>query len=152
MLRRAAVLQRGPLAVGDIAFGRPKQFTQDEVQRFLALAQDENYLHGANPHAPAILPGALTAALISGVMGTDLPGPGSLYLSQDYKFRKPAYTSDTLTACVEVTALSKGRRVIKMKTSVMNAFGEVVVDGEAMGINKAPELWGETRSGAGDAA
>ena len=64
-------------------------------------------------------------------IGTRLPGPGSIYLSQDLRFRKPVYLDDTITATVEVVALEEKGRV-RLRTTCTNQRGELVLDGEAV--------------------
>ena len=124
--------------------GPAKRFTKSEMGAFLAMAGDANTVHSAD-HDP-VLPGMMVGALISGVMGTTLPGPGSVYMSQSLKFRKEARLSGTYTAVVEVTKLSPSRHVLEMATSVVNEKGEVILDGEALGKNDNPLLWDATQA------
>eukprot|EP01059_Diplonema_ambulator_P006125 TRINITY_DN1589_c0_g1_i2.p1 TRINITY_DN1589_c0_g1~~TRINITY_DN1589_c0_g1_i2.p1 ORF type:complete len:156 (+),score=31.98 TRINITY_DN1589_c0_g1_i2:51-470(+) len=138
MLRATRCLPKA-LAIGDTALSPPKQFTLSETTAFLKTIGDANHIH--TDIEKGIVPGMLSASLISGVMGTQLPGPGSVYLSQTMKFRAPAKFSDVLTAQVTVTQLSKSRRTIRMDTVVRNSDGKVVVEGEALGMNDNPSLW-----------
>lgn len=80
--------------------------------------------------------GLLVGGLISTVAGTKLPGPGSIYLSQTFKFLKPAYIGDTLVA--EVTLKSaKKRHVFCFETIVRNAkTGEMLISGDALVLHK----------------
>jgi 3-hydroxybutyryl-CoA dehydratase len=73
----------------------------------------------------------LVASLFSTVLGTELPGPGSIYLGQDAKFTKPVKLNDTITAtaCVSEIILEKNR--ILLETIARNQMGEVVVKGVA---------------------
>jgi 3-hydroxybutyryl-CoA dehydratase len=73
----------------------------------------------------------LTASLISAVIGTKLPGPGSIYLAQTLEFRTPAYLGDTLTAACTVLSYEKKRGRMTLRTVVKNQRDEEVVTGEA---------------------
>ncbi|MBM3603151.1 MAG: MaoC family dehydratase, partial [Alphaproteobacteria bacterium] len=75
--------------------------------------------------------GMLTAGLISAVLGTKLPGPGAIYLSQSLKFRAPVKLGDEATAQVVVTAIDAEKRRVTLATSVSVA-DKVVLEGEAV--------------------
>jgi len=74
--------------------------------------------------------GMLSAGLISAVLGTRLPGPGSLYMRQSLRFAAPVKIGDTVTATVTVTALNAEKKRATLST-VCTVRGEVVIDGEA---------------------
>jgi hypothetical protein len=78
-----------------------------------------------------IAPGIFTAGLISAVIGTTLPGPGAIYLSQSLKFMKPVFAGDTITARVEVVEVIRDRNRIRLQTLCANQRGEEVLSGEA---------------------
>ena len=65
-------------------------------------------------------------------MGTRLPGPGTIYLSQTLSFRKPVYLGDTVTAIVKVIKINEKKRILTLETRVINQKKECVVDGEAV--------------------
>ena len=139
MFRRSLSLLRGKLEIGDFSTVT-KKFTLEEVKSWLNVADDNNSIHleGNNP----ILPGMMTSSLFSGIMGTDLPGEGSIYLSQSIKFRSPAYLNDTLVATVRVTKLKPGSKIIIMDTTIHNTeTNKLIADGEAIGLNKNEKLW-----------
>ncbi|KAJ9450351.1 3-hydroxybutyryl-CoA dehydratase [Diplonema papillatum] len=144
MFRRSLCLRR-PLAVGDRATGPERVFGKADLEAFLAVAGDTNTVHRTGDETveggAVLLPGMMVASLISGVMGSQLPGPGSLYLSQKLNFRRPAQVGEALRAEVNVTALSPSRCCIRMETKVLDSADRVVVDGEALGMNKTPRLW-----------
>jgi 3-hydroxybutyryl-CoA dehydratase len=75
--------------------------------------------------------GFLTASLFSTVLGTKLPGPGCIYLSQSLKFRAPVMIGDEVVATGKITSLDpeKGRAVLAMQATVN---GKSVLDGEAL--------------------
>lgn len=74
--------------------------------------------------------GMLTAGLISGVLGMQLPGPGTIYLSQELKFTAPVKFGDTVKAEVEVVEKIK-EKIVKLKTTCTNQDGTVVLEGYA---------------------
>jgi acyl dehydratase len=76
----------------------------------------------------------LTGSLISAVLGNDLPGYGSIYLGQEFKFKAPVFIGDTVTATVEVTAYREDKRIATLRTTCTNQDGVVVVEGEAVVI------------------
>jgi 3-hydroxybutyryl-CoA dehydratase len=79
---------------------------------------------------------ACVAGLISAVLGTQLPGPNSLYLGQDLKFVAPVRIGDTVKVVVTVTDKRDEKRIIKLRTTAYNQRGEMVIDGSAV-VKKA---------------
>ena len=111
---------------------------QDEdIGGYIEAVGDFNPLHSdaayaaTTPFMDPIAPGLFTAGLISAVIGTMLPGPGAIYLSQSLKFVKPVKAGDTLTARVEVLEVIHERNRIRLQTTCTNQRGEDVVSGEA---------------------
>lgn len=108
-----------------------------DVEAFVDAVGDYNPLHSDPEYAATtmfrapIAPGIFTAGMISAVIGTQLPGPGAVYLSQDLKFLKPVKPGDTITARVEVVELIRDRNRIRLKTVCANQRGEEVLTGEA---------------------
>lgn len=126
-----------PLTVGDTA-SRSKTFTEDDVRFFAHLSGDANPVHLDEAYAAGtrfgrrIVHGMFTAALISAVIGNDLPGPGTIYLSQSLQFRAPVYLGDTVTATVEVTRIREERGIVTLATTCTRQDGTVVLVGEAV--------------------
>jgi phosphate acetyltransferase len=79
-----------------------------------------------------IAPGIWTAGLISAVIGTRLPGPGTIYLSQDLKFLRPVKLGDAIRARVEVIGVNRDRNRVRLRTVCTNQRGEDVLSGEAL--------------------
>jgi acyl dehydratase len=110
---------------------------QADVEAFVDAVGDYNPLHSDPEYAATtmfkapIAPGIFTAGMISAVIGTQLPGPGAVYLSQDLKFLKPVKPGDTIAARVEVVELIRDRNRIRLKTVCANQRGEEVLTGEA---------------------
>ena len=127
------------LKVGDSA-SRTKTITDADVQDFARASGDTNPVHLDDAYAATtrfgrrIAHGMLTGSLISAVLGNDLPGNGSIYLGQEFKFKAPVFIGDTITATVEVTAYREEKRIATLKTTCTNQDGVVVLEGEAVVI------------------
>ena len=110
---------------------------QSDVAHFVDAVGDYNPVHSDATYAATtvfkapIAPGILTAGLISAVIGTQLPGPGAIYLSQSLKFVKPVLVGDTITARVEVAEVLGERNRLRLLTSCTNQRGDEVLSGEA---------------------
>jgi 3-hydroxybutyryl-CoA dehydratase len=76
--------------------------------------------------------GMLTASFISTIIGTLLPGPGSIYMRQEVNFVAPVKIGDTVTAIVEVAEILTEKKRVRLKTTCVNQAGTTVVDGEAL--------------------
>jgi 3-hydroxybutyryl-CoA dehydratase len=124
------------LAVGQKAsFG--KTITEADIVLFAAVTGDTNPMHLNEEYArdsffgERIAHGMLAAGLITKVMGTQLPGPGTIYLSQSLRFRRPVKIGDTVTATVEITAVNADKHRVSLST-VCKVKGEPVLEGEAL--------------------
>jgi len=112
--------------------------TAELVGSFVALSGDRNPLHhdatfaASTAFGEPIAPGILIAALVSAVIGSDLPGPGTVYLSQTLKFLRPVRLDDQITARVEIVEIQHARHRLRLRTECLNAAGEVVLVGEAL--------------------
>lgn len=122
--------------VGDVAT-RALTFSPEAVAQFADLVGDRNPLHldadfaAKTPFGRPIVHGMLVSGLISGILGEDLPGPGSIYLGQTLRFEAPVYVGDTVTATAEVTAVRPEKRIVTLKTECVNSAGARVISGEA---------------------
>src|SRR6266700_8421229 len=109
----------------------------DAIAEFIDAVGDFNPIHSDPAYAAAtsfgepIAPGVFTAGLISAVIGTQLPGPGAIYLSQSLKFIKPVKAGDTITAKVHVLEVIRDRNRLRLQTVCVNQRGEEVLSGEA---------------------
>ncbi len=125
------------LHVGDQA-SFSKTISETDVYLYAGITGDFNPAHVDEVYAQStafktrIAHGMLTAGLISNLLGTRLPGPGSIYMSQSLKFLAPVIIGDTITATVEVIDIITEKKRVLMKTTCVNQEGTVVVDGEAM--------------------
>jgi 3-hydroxybutyryl-CoA dehydratase len=115
-----------------------KIIAAEAVQRFAEISGDHNPVHLDAAYAAQtrfgrpIAHGMLVAGLVSAVLGTELPGPGSVYLSQTLQFRAPVYINDHICATVEVTAIRPDKPIITLKTTCVNQAGQTVLEGEAV--------------------
>ncbi|MFD2262944.1 bifunctional enoyl-CoA hydratase/phosphate acetyltransferase [Lacibacterium aquatile] len=116
---------------------------RDDIELFATVSGDRNPAHldsvfAANDRfGHVVAHGMWTAALVSAVLGTRLPGPGTIYLGQDLKFRQPVLPGDTITAEVTVVGKQRDKRIITLDTVCRNQRGEAVLLGSATVI--APE-------------
>lgn len=123
------------LQIGDSA-EFTKTVTEGDVYLYAGVTGDLNPAH-INQVASEktmfkgrIAHGMLTAGFISAVLGTQLPGPGTIYMGQELSFLKPVHFGDTITAKCEVSEIIKDK-IVKLKTTATNQNGELVLDGVA---------------------
>ncbi len=115
-----------------------KAFSEQEVTLFSELSLDKNELHINEEYAKStvfkqkIVHGFLSGSLISAVIGTILPGKGSIYLHQDMDFKKPIYIGEDITAVVTVDYIKVEKRICYLRTQCINSFGEVKIEGNAI--------------------
>jgi 3-hydroxybutyryl-CoA dehydratase len=122
---------------------RTKIITDADIRAFAQASGDMNSVHldeaaaARSRFGRRIAHGMLTASVISAVLGNELPGPGTIYLGQDLKFKAPVFIDDTITATVELTAYREDRRIATFRTTVTNQDGVLVLEGEAVVIAPA---------------
>jgi 3-oxoacyl-[acyl-carrier protein] reductase len=123
-------------AVGDRA-SIERVISAEDVARFVDLSGDDNPVHVDDEYAARIGVGArvvhgmLTASYVSTVIGTKLPGPGALWLSEHFDFLAPVRIGDRVHVEVEVRRISTATRVLVLGVQVRNQHGATVLDGEA---------------------
>jgi 3-hydroxybutyryl-CoA dehydratase len=114
-----------------------KTITEADILMFAGVSGDTNPVHLNDefalntPFKGRIAHGMLTASLISAVLGTKLPGPGCIYVSQSMKFLAPVRAGETVRAIATVTAVDPERRRITVET-VCKVNGNDVLVGEAV--------------------
>ncbi|SDD86360.1 MaoC family dehydratase [Sporomusa acidovorans] len=125
------------LNVGDFA-EHAKTISESDVYLFAGITGDLNPAH-VNAQVAAegifkerIAHGMLSAGLVSAVLGMQLPGPGTVYLSQTLKFTAPVRFGDTITARAEIIDRNVEKNRITLKTTCTNQNGKIVLDGEAI--------------------
>jgi acyl dehydratase len=125
------------LKVGDKAT-RSRRISIRDIELFTELTGDRNPLHYDDDAAARsrfgriIVQGGITTGLLNAVVAEDLPGPGSVFLHVDWSFRAPTYPRDELTAEVEVLELREDKPIAKLRTTITNQDGNVVLDGTAL--------------------
>lgn len=124
------------ICVGDTA-KFSKTFSESDIYLYAGISGDFNPAHVNEAYArktffkTRIAHGMLSAGLISAVIGTQLPGPGSIYMQQTLFFMAPVHMGDTVTARVEVVEKIDKKKV-RLKTICTNQNEVIVLEGEAM--------------------
>lgn len=125
------------IEVGDSA-QITRRVTDGDIAEFVDAVGDYNPVHSDREYAAAttfkepIAPGIWTAGLISAVIGTRLPGPGAIYVSQELRFLKPVRSGDSISARVEVVEINREKNRIRLRTVCTNQHAEDVLTGEAV--------------------
>lgn len=116
---------------------RIQTITDEMVRTFATLTGDANPVHLDEAYAATtrfgkrIAHGMLAASLISAALANDLPGPGTVYLSQTLQFKAPVYLGDTITAVIEVKSVREDKPIATLITTCINQDNVVVLEGEA---------------------
>jgi 3-hydroxybutyryl-CoA dehydratase len=131
----------GELRLEDLSLGQSAErvhaVTEADLVAFAAVSGDNNPLHldeayaASTPFNGRIAHGMLAASYLSAVLGTQLPGPGSVYLSQSLRFRRPVRIGDAVTARVRITAIDTAKARVTLET-VCLVDDKTVVEGEAV--------------------
>jgi len=114
-----------------------KKITENDVATFAEISGDKNPVHLDENYAKQtrfgkrIAHGAFTFGIISAALGNELPGHGTVYMSQTIKFVKPVYFDDTIIATVEITAIRADKGIVTLKTDCANQNGDKIAEGEA---------------------
>jgi len=125
-----------PLAVGQRTT-RSVTLTAEHVRRYAELSGDYNPLHFDEAFAAGtkfgrlVVQGGLTTGLLHALVAMDLPGPGTVFLSQSWKFTAPVFIGDTITAEALVLSVHDTKPVTRLGIKVTRQDGEVVLEGEA---------------------
>ena len=110
-----------------------RAITEADVRRFVEMTGDDNPLHVDRAYAEAtsfkdiVVHGMLGASFISTVIGTQLPGPGALWVAQSLEFLLPVRLGDTLTVACTVTAKHERDRLLELDTAITNQAGRLVL-------------------------
>ena len=124
------------IAIGDTA-SITRTLSMDDIALFAVMSGDDNPQHldtefaASTRYEGVIAHGMWGAALISAVLGTRLPGAGTVYTGQTLRFLQPVRVGDTLAISVTVTALDPRSRHVTLACRCVNQHGAVVLDGEA---------------------
>ena len=125
------------LQPGDKA-SRTTAITDEMIHAFADLTGDSNPVHLDDEYAAGtrfgrrIAHGMIAAGLISATLANDLPGPGTVYLSQTLQFKAPVYPGDTITTTVEVKNVRSDKPIVTLVTVCKNQNEVIVLEGEAV--------------------
>jgi acyl dehydratase len=123
--------------VGQTA-SRTRAVRRSDIELFTQLTGDRNPLHYDEEAASAsrfggiIVQGGVTSGLLNAVVAEDLPGPGSVFLHADWDFKAPVKPGDEITATVEVLEAREDKPLTRLRTTITNQEGTVVLDGSAL--------------------
>ena len=123
--------------VGDKA-SRTRTVRREDIELFTELTGDRNPLHYDETAAARsrfgglIIQGGVTSGLLNAVVAEDLPGPGSVFLHVDWSFTAPVRPGDEITAEVEVLEAREDKPITRLRTTITNGEGTVVLDGTAL--------------------
>jgi 3-hydroxybutyryl-CoA dehydratase len=115
-----------------------KTVTEADIMAFAGVSGDTNPIHLHEGFAKTtrfgqrIAHGMLSGSFISAVIGTKLPGPGAIYVSQTMNFMAPVLIGETITAVATVSAIDERRRRVTIDTKCLNGEGKAVIEGEAV--------------------
>jgi acyl dehydratase len=124
------------LIVGQRA-SRSITLTADHVRAYAEITGDYNPLHfdeqftAKTKFGKLVVQGGLTTGLLHALVAMELPGPGTVFLSQNWKFTAPVFIDDTITATAEIVSVHATKPVTQLKMLVTRQDGETVLEGEA---------------------
>ncbi len=124
------------IAVGQSA-RRSLTLTSEHVRLYTEITGDRNPLHydeaftAGTRFGRLLVQGGLTTGLLHALVAMDLPGPGSVFMSQNWKFTGPVYIGDTITAEVTVLKVHETKPVTNLGVTITRQTGETVLEGEA---------------------
>jgi acyl dehydratase len=125
-----------PITVGQRA-SRSLTLTAEHVRRFAEISGDYNPLHFDEAFAARtkfgrlVVQGGLTTGLLHALVAMDMPGPGTVFLSQNWKFNAPVYIGDTITAEAEVISVHPSKPVTELRVQIKRDDGTTVLEGVA---------------------
>jgi acyl dehydratase len=117
---------------------RSRTISARDIELFTELTGDRNPLHYDQQAAAGtrfgaiIVQGGVTSGLLNAVVAEDLPGPGSVFLHVDWHFKAPVRPGDEITAEVEVLEARADKPLTRLRTTVTNQEGTIVLDGSAL--------------------
>lgn len=124
------------LQVGDTAT-RSLELTAEHVETYAGITGDRNPLHfdegfaGKTKFGRLVVQGGLTTGLLHALVAMDMPGPGTVFLSQNWRFTAPVFIGDTIAATARVLSVHTSKPVTQLGIEVVRGDGELVLEGEA---------------------
>jgi acyl dehydratase len=132
------------LRVGQTA-SRTMTVSAHHVRLYAELSADRNPLHfdpdfaARTSFGRLVAQGGITTGILHALVAQDLPGPGSVFLSQNWKFTAPVFTGDTITGSAEVMGVHESKPVCQLRMKVVRDDGETVLEGEARCYRFVPD-------------
>ncbi len=132
------------LTVGQKAT-RSLTLTAEQVEKYAEITGDYNPLHFDEAFAAGtkfgklVVQGGLTTGILNALVAMDMPGPGTVFLSHDFKFVAPVFIGDTITGEAEVLSVHASKPVTQLKITITRQTGETVLEGEAWCYTMSPE-------------
>jgi acyl dehydratase len=111
--------------------------TAEHVEKFAQISGDRNPLHFDEAFAAKtkfgrlVVQGGITTGLLHALVAMDMPGPGTVFLSQNWKFTAPVYIGDTITAEAEVLSVRDSKPVCQLRVHITRQDGQTVLEGDA---------------------
>jgi acyl dehydratase len=133
-----------PLTPGQTA-RRSATLTAEHVRAYAEMTGDFNPVHFDESFAAGtrfgrlVVQGGLTTGLLHALVAMDMPGPGTVFLSQKWKFTAPVFIGDTIMAEAEVLSLHPTKPVTRLGITITRQDGEIVLEGEAWCYTFTPE-------------
>ncbi len=115
-----------------------REVSKQDIEMFTAISGDRNPLHydeelaNATKFGGIIVQGGVTSAILNAVVAEKLPGPGTVFLHVDWKFKGPVRPGDKITGAVEVIKVRTDKPMTELKTTVTRDDGTVALEGEAL--------------------
>ena len=116
---------------------RSLTLTAEHVRLYAEISGDRNPLHFDEAFAAGtkfgrlVVQGGLTTGLLHALVAMDMPGPGTVFLSQNWKFTAPVHIGDTITAVAEVLKVHQTKPVTQLRVTIARQDGETVLEGDA---------------------
>lgn len=122
------------------------KISSEDVESYARLSGDRNPLHFDQAFAARtkfgklVAQGGLTTGLLHALVAMDMPGPGTVFLSQNWNFTAPVFIGDTITAEAEILSIHESKPVTQLAITVVRQGGEVVLKGDAWCYTFTPAL------------
>ena len=116
---------------------RTLTLTEEHVRKYAEITGDFNPLHfdpgfaSGTKFGRLVVQGGLTTGLLHALVAMDMPGPGTVFLSQNWKFTSPVFIGDTITADAEVVTVHDTKPVTQLRVKVTRQTEETVLEGDA---------------------
>jgi acyl dehydratase len=137
MMKKSEVWPNGIPVVGQTA-QRSRVISVRDIELFTEISGDKNPLHYDEKIARntrfggIVVQGGITSAILNAVVAEDLPGPGTVFLQVNWRFKAPVKPNDTIIGVVEVTKVREDKPVTELNTGVFLSDGTVVLEGNAV--------------------